>query len=154
MNTLPHHHPPAVPFAAQQAAQGEAEAPSLHTQQLHALGNRASLYQVFKLLESLPVMPTERYDQLAYLERLYMRSQPERLPHPRFVLRRYELVLHLAQRHPDYPLFCRWRELICWLNDPLRLRLGCWREFLGETKPEVPEEVIRLIFCYVYDLSN
>lgn len=151
MNTTPRHHPPAVSLAAQQAAQGEAEAPSLHTQQLHALGNCASLYQVFKLLESLPVMPTGRYDQLAYLERLYMRSQPERLPHPHFVFRRYELVLHLAQRHPDYPLFCRWRELIRWLNDPLRLRVRCWREFLANSRPEVPQDVIQCIFNY---LSN
>lgn len=51
------------------------------------------------------MITTERFYQLAYLEGPYMRSQPERLPHPQFVLRRYELVLHLAKRHLDYPFF-------------------------------------------------
>jgi hypothetical protein len=119
------------------------------TQQLHALGNRVSLYAVFKLLESLPVISAERYQQLIYLEQLYMRSQPESLPHPQFVLRRYRLVLQLATRHPDYPLFCRWRELISWLNNPLRLQLGCWREFLGKGKPLTPEGVVESVFCYI-----
>ncbi|MBA4304433.1 MAG: hypothetical protein C0424_09435 [Sphingobacteriaceae bacterium] len=149
MNTTTPPHLPAVPPAVLPAAEGTPDMEPLRTQQLHALGNRASLYQVFKLLESLPVMPTRRYDQLAYLEQLYMRSQPEHLPHPRFVLRRYELVLHLAQRHPDYPLFCRWRELIRWLNDPLRLRVGCWREFLANSRPEVPQDVLQCIFNYL-----
>lgn len=121
------------------------------TQQLYALGNRVSLYAVFKLLESLPVISAERYQQLIYLEQLYMRSQPERLPHPQFVLRRYRLVLQLATRHPDYPLFCRWRELISWLNNPLRLQLGCWREFFAESKLENPDEVL---YCVVNYLTN
>lgn len=134
--------------------QSAAPAPSalLCTRQLHALGNRPSLYQIFGLLERLPVITTERYQHLTYLEQLYMRSQPERLPHPQFVLRRYQLVLHLANRHPDYPLFCRWRELMQWLNNPLRLQKRCWREFLGQSRPEVPEEVIECIFFYVYNL--
>ncbi len=121
----------------------------LCTRQLHALGNRPSLYQIFGLLERLPVITTERYQYLTYLEQLYMRSQPERLPHPQFVLRRYQLVLHLAKRHPDYPLFCGWRELMQWLNNPLRLQKRCWREFLGQSRPEVPEDVISCIFNYL-----
>lgn len=124
------------------------------TQQLHALGNRVSLYAVFKLLESLPVISAERYQQLIYLEQLYMRSQPERLPHPQFVLRRYRLVLQLATRHPDYPLFCRWRELISWLNNPLRLQVGCWREFLKNVRPSTPEMLMNCVFYYIGSKLN
>lgn len=155
MKSLPHRQATAhsrVPDQA--AAQSQPRAPEpqstapapralLCTRQLHALGNRPSLYQIFGLLERLPVITTERYQYLTYLEQLYMRSQPERLPHPQFVLRRYQLVLHLANRHPDYPLFCRWRVLIQWVNHLLRLHRGCWLEFLIPSTPQFPEEVIQ-----------